>query len=164
MTGSRCGDFRRYVYVDQSPRRRRNATCYYIPCPDSDSWPWNVIKNAVKTCRLSDDECYRRISQPSNGDSSRLLAAFIGCSKPVATNPMSIVNCSIADFDTPGSPLNKSLSQRYSLLRWNSDVLSNNPKAIGRFYLHVGQPEFAAGFGAGETPAKKQGVKVFPLC
>lgn len=122
--------------------------------PDSDSW-WNVIKNAVKTA-ASDMNVTVEYRNPPTGDLADMARIV---EQAVATNPDGIV-LSIADFDTLEGPLEKASKKGIPFITMNSGTQEQS-KALGAL-LHVGQPEFAAGFGAGQR-AKKQGVKSF-LC
>lgn len=122
--------------------------------PDSDSW-WNVIKNAVKHA-ASDMNVTVEYRNPPTGDLADMARIV---EQAVATNPDGIV-LSIADFDTLEGPLEKAAKKGIPFITMNSGTQAQS-KALGAL-LHVGQPEFAAGFGAGER-AKKQGVKSF-LC
>ncbi|PYF83352.1 monosaccharide ABC transporter substrate-binding protein (CUT2 family) [Marinomonas alcarazii] len=122
--------------------------------PDSDSW-WNVIKNAVKQA-ASDMNVTVEYRNPPTGDLADMARIV---EQAVATNPDGIV-LSIADFDTLEGPLERASKKGIPFITMNSGTLEQS-KALGAL-LHVGQPEFAAGFGAGQR-AKKQGVKSF-LC
>lgn len=122
--------------------------------PDSDSW-WNVIKNAVKQA-ASDMKVTVEYRNPPTGDLADMARIV---EQAVATNPDGIV-LSIADFDTLEGPLEKASKKGIPFITMNSGTQEQS-KALGAL-LHVGQPEFAAGFGAGQR-AKKQGVKSF-LC
>ncbi|GGN30625.1 MULTISPECIES: sugar ABC transporter substrate-binding protein [Marinomonas] len=122
--------------------------------PDSDSW-WNVIKNAVKQA-ASDMNVTVEYRNPPTGDLADMARIV---EQAVATNPDGIV-LSIADFDTLEGPLEKAAKKGIPFITMNSGTQEQS-KALGAL-LHVGQPEFAAGLGAGER-AKKQGVKSF-LC
>lgn len=122
--------------------------------PDSDSW-WNVIKNAVKQA-ASDMNVTVEYRNPPTGDLADMARIV---EQAVATNPDGIV-LSIADFDTLEGPLEKASKKGIPFITMNSGTQEQS-KALGAL-LHVGQPEFAAGLGAGQR-AKKQGVKSF-LC
>jgi simple sugar transport system substrate-binding protein len=122
--------------------------------PDSDSW-WNVIKNAVK--HAGDDmNVTVEYRNPPTGDLADMARIV---EQAVATNPDGIV-LSIADFDTLEGPLEKAARKGIPFITMNSGTAEQS-KALGAL-MHIGQPEFAAGFGAGER-AKKEGVKSF-LC
>jgi simple sugar transport system substrate-binding protein len=122
--------------------------------PDSDSW-WNVIKNAVK--HAGDDmDVTVEYRNPPTGDLADMARIV---EQAVATNPDGIV-LSIADFDTLEGPLEKAARKGIPFITMNSGTEMQS-KALGAL-MHIGQPEFAAGFGAGER-AKKEGVKSF-LC
>ncbi|QUX98108.1 sugar ABC transporter substrate-binding protein [Marinomonas sp. CT5] len=122
--------------------------------PDSDSW-WNVIKNAVKQA-ASDMHVTVEYRNPPTGDLADMARIV---EQAVATNPDGIV-LSIADFDTLEGPLEKASKKGIPFITMNSGTQEQS-KALGAL-LHVGQPEFAAGYGAGQR-AKKHGVKSF-LC
>lgn len=122
--------------------------------PDSDSW-WNVIKNAVK--QASDDfDVKVEYRNPPTGDLADMARIV---EQAIATNPDGIV-LSIADFDTLEGPLEKAKKRGIPVITVNSGTQAQS-KALGAL-LHVGQPEFAAGEGAGKR-AKAAGVKSF-LC
>ncbi|MCZ2722308.1 sugar ABC transporter substrate-binding protein [Marinomonas sp. 15G1-11] len=122
--------------------------------PDSDSW-WNVIKNAVK--QAGDDmDVTVEYRNPPTGDLADMARIV---EQAVATNPDGIV-LSIADFDTLEGPLEKASRKGIPFITMNSGTEAQS-KALGAL-MHIGQPEFAAGLGAGER-AKKEGVKSF-LC
>lgn len=122
--------------------------------PDSDSW-WNVIKNAVK--HAGDDmKVTVEYRNPPTGDLADMARIV---EQAVATNPNGII-LSIADFDTLEGPLEKATLRGIPFITMNSGTEMQS-KALGAL-MHIGQPEFAAGLGAGER-AKKEGVKSF-LC
>ena len=122
--------------------------------PDSDSW-WNVIKNAIK--QASDDYGvqvdYRNPPTGDLADMARIIE------QAVATNPDGIVS-SIADYDTLEGPLEKARKRGIPVITINSGTQEQS-QSLGAL-LHIGQPEYAAGLGAGQR-ARKAGVKSF-LC
>lgn len=122
--------------------------------PDSDSW-WNVIKNAVKQAS-NDYNVTVEYRNPPTGDLADMARIV---EQAIATKPDGLV-VSIADFDTLEGPLEKATKRGIPVITMNSGTQEQS-KALGAL-LHIGQPEFAAGLGAGQR-AKAAGVKNF-LC
>ena len=122
--------------------------------PDSDSW-WNTIKNAVKesgeTMGVRVD--YRNPSTGDLADMARIVE------QSIASNPDGII-VTIADFDVLKKPLAKAAKKGIPVITINSGTAEQS-EALGAL-LHIGQPEYDAGYGAGKK-AKKSGVKSF-LC
>ena len=122
--------------------------------PDSDSW-WNTIKNAVKesaeTMGVRVD--YRNPSTGDLADMARIVE------QSVASNPDGII-VTIADFDVLKKPLAKAARKGIPVITINSGTAEQSEK-LGAI-MHIGQPEYDAGFGAGKK-AKKAGVNSF-LC
>ena len=122
--------------------------------PDSDSW-WNTIKNAVKesskTMGVRVD--YRNPSTGDLADMARIVE------QTIASNPDGII-VTIADFDVLKKPLAKAAKKGIPVITINSGTAEQSKK-LGAL-LHIGQPEYDAGFGAGEK-AKAAGVTTF-LC
>jgi simple sugar transport system substrate-binding protein len=122
--------------------------------PDSDSW-WNTIKNAVK--QAGEDYGvqvdYRNPSGGDLADMSRLIeqAAAAGYDGVITT---------IADYQVLQGSLGKVTAKKIPLITINSGTTEQSEK-LGAV-MHVGQPEYEAGKGAGER-AKAKGVKSF-LC
>lgn len=122
--------------------------------PDSDSW-WNTIKNAIK--QAGDDYGvtvdYRNPPSGDLADMARLIeqAAAAGYDGVIVT---------IADFNVLQGAIGKVTAKKIPLITINSGTPEQSEK-LGAI-MHVGQPEYAAGKGAGER-AKAAGVKSF-LC
>lgn len=120
--------------------------------PDSDSW-WNTIKNAIKQAgddfNVSVD--YRN---PPNGD----LADMARLIEQSAARNYDGLIADIADFSVLQKPLGTVVAKKIMLVTINSGTLeqSEQLKAI----MHVGQPEYDAGYGAGKR-AKEAGIKSF---
>lgn len=76
-----------------------------------------------------------------------------------ASNPDGIIS-TIADFDVLSGPLSDAVAKGIPVITINSGTVEQS-KQIGAL-LHVGQPEYDAGYGAGER-AKANGVTSF-LC
>ena len=122
--------------------------------PDSDSW-WNTIKNAIKVAGDQMDVTveYRN---PPTGDLADMARIIEQAS---ASNPDGII-ATIADYDVLSGPLSKAVAKGIPVITINSGT-EEQSKKIGAL-MHVGQPEYAAGKGAG-VRAKAAGVKKF-LC
>ena len=120
--------------------------------PDSDSW-WNTIKNAIKQAgedfNVSVD--YRN---PPNGD----LADMARLIEQSAARNYDGLIADIADFSVLQKPLGTVVAKKIMLVTINSGTLAQSEqlKAI----MHVGQPEYEAGLGAGKR-AKEAGIKSF---
>ncbi len=122
--------------------------------PDSDSW-WNTIKNAVK--EASKNYAVRvDYRNPPTGDLADMARIV---EQAVASNPDGII-LTIADFDVLKGPVNKAIKKGIPVITINSGTHEQS-EALGAL-LHIGQPEYAAGFGAGKK-AKVAGVSSF-LC
>ncbi|ALS34825.1 simple sugar transport system substrate-binding protein [Pseudoalteromonas translucida KMM 520] len=122
--------------------------------PDSDSW-WNTVKNAVKE---SADTMGVRVDyrNPSTGDLADMARIV---EQSIATNPDGII-VSIADFDVLSGPLEKATRKGIPIITINSGTAEQSLKLNA--LMHIGQPEYEAGFGAGKK-AQKAGVTSF-LC
>jgi simple sugar transport system substrate-binding protein len=122
--------------------------------PDSDSW-WNTIKNAIKQAGEDFDVSvdYRN---PPNGD----LADMARLIEQAAARNYHGVVASIADFDVLRRPMQRVVAKKIPLVTINSGTHAQSEQLNA--IMHVGQPEYDAGKGAGEK-AKAAGVKSF-LC
>jgi simple sugar transport system substrate-binding protein len=122
--------------------------------PDSDSW-WNTIKNAIKVASEQMDVKVEYRNPPTGdlADMARIVE------QAVASNPDGLI-VSIADFDVLSGPINKAVRKGIPVITINSGTHEQSRK-LGAL-LHVGQPEYAAGKGAG-LRAKASGVTKF-LC
>ena len=122
--------------------------------PDSDSW-WNTIKNAIKQAGedFNVEVDYRN---PPNGD----LADMSRLIEQAAARNYDGIIASIADYSVLQKPMLNVVAKKIPLVTINSGTLkqSEDLKAV----MHVGQPEYDAGKGAGER-AKAAGIKSF-LC
>lgn len=119
---------------------------------DSDSW-WNVIKNALaeggKQMNVTTE--YRN---PATGDIADMARIF---EQTTAANPDGII-VTIADYDVLKGPIKAAVDKGIPVITINSGTLEQS-KEMGAL-MHVGQPEYDAGHGAG-LRAKAQGVKNF---
>ena len=122
--------------------------------PDSDSW-WNTIKNAIK---LAGEQMNVRVEyrNPPTGDLADMARIVEQAS---ATNPDGII-VSIADFDVLSGPIGSAVDKGIPVITINSGTQEQS-LALGAL-MHVGQPEYDAGHGAG-LKAKAAGVSSF-LC
>ncbi|SHM36060.1 sugar ABC transporter substrate-binding protein [Roseibium suaedae] len=122
--------------------------------PDSDSW-WNTIKNAIKVAGDQMDVTVEYLNPPTGdlADMARIIE------QATASNPNGII-ATIADYDVLSGPLSNAVAKGIPVITINSGS-EEQSKAIGAL-MHVGQPEHAAGMGAGEK-AKAAGVTKF-LC
>lgn len=119
---------------------------------DSDSW-WNTIKNAIKDAgnQLDVEVEYRNPSTGDLADMARIVE------QAVATNPDGLI-VTIADYDVLKGPIGKAVKKGIPVVTINSGTQAQS-EDLGAM-LHVGQPEYDAGFGAGKR-AKAAGVANF---
>ena len=122
--------------------------------PDSDSW-WNTIKNSIKQAGEDYGATVDYRNPPSGdlADMARLIeqAAAAGYDGVITT---------IADYNVLQGAIGKVTAKKIPLITINSGTTEQSEK-LGAI-MHVGQPEYDAGKGAGER-AKAAGVKSF-LC
>ncbi len=122
--------------------------------PDSDSW-WNTIKNSIKQAG-EDYGVQVDYRNPPNGD----LADMARLIEQAAAQNVDGIITTIADFNVLQGAIKKVTDKKIPLITINSGTTEQSEK-LGAI-MHVGQPEFDAGKGAGEK-AKAAGVKSF-LC
>ncbi len=122
--------------------------------PDSDSW-WNTIKNAIKIAGQQMDVTVEYRNPPTGdlADMARIVQ------QAAASGPDGII-VTIADYDVLKGPITSAVDQGIPVITINSGTAEQSEK-LGAL-MHVGQPEYTAGFEAGKR-AKKAGVKSF-LC
>ncbi|MGR4000300.1 MAG: sugar ABC transporter substrate-binding protein [Alphaproteobacteria bacterium] len=122
--------------------------------PDSDSW-WNTIKNAIRDAsqQLGVEVEYRNPPTGDIADMARIIE------QSAASNPDGIIT-TIADFDVLGGAITSAVDRGIPVITINSGTHTQSEE-LGAL-LHVGQPEYDAGFGAGKR-SKKAGVSKF-LC
>jgi simple sugar transport system substrate-binding protein len=120
--------------------------------PDSDSW-WNTIKNSLK--QAGEDfgvtVDYRNPPSGDLADMARLIE------QAVAQNYDGIIT-TIADYQVLQGAIKKVTDKKIPLITVNSGTNEQSEK-LGAV-MHVGQPEYEAGKGAGAR-AKAAGVKSF---
>ena len=122
--------------------------------PDADSW-WNTIKNAIAVAgeQMGVTVDYRN---PPTGDLADMARIVEQAS---AANPDGII-VTIADYDVLSGPITDAVDKGIPVITINSGTHAQSEQ-LGAL-LHVGQPEYDAGFGAGKK-AKAAGVAKF-LC
>ena len=122
--------------------------------PDSDSW-FNTIKNSLALAeeQLGVTVEYRNPPTGDLADMARIVE------QTTASNPDGII-VTIADFNVLKGPITSAVDQGIPVITINSGTQEQS-KELGAL-LHIGQPEYDAGFGAGER-AKAAGVTSF-LC
>ncbi|MGB1236904.1 MAG: sugar ABC transporter substrate-binding protein [Pseudomonadales bacterium] len=119
---------------------------------DADSW-WNTIKNAIKEAGSAVDAKVEYRNPPTGdlADMARIVE------QAVASNPDGLI-VTIADYDVLKGPISKAVKKGIPVITINSGTAQQSEK-LGAL-MHVGQPEYDAGFGAGKK-AKAAGVKSF---
>ncbi len=122
--------------------------------PDSDSW-WNTIKNAIKIAGEQMDVTVEYRNPPTGdlADMARIVE------QAAASGPDGII-VTIADFDVLKGPITAAVDQGIPVITINSGTPEQSAE-LGAL-MHVGQPEYDAGYGAG-LRAKAAGAKSF-LC
>ena len=140
LGGPAHADGERYVFVSHAP--------------DSDSW-WNTIKNALKNAEhdLGVKVEYRNPSTGDIADMARIIE------QAAASNPTGIIT-TIADYNVLESAIKGAIAKGIPVITVNSGTAEQSKK-LGAL-MHIGQPEYDAGKGAGER-AKAAGVTRF-LC
>ncbi len=120
--------------------------------PDSDSW-WNTIKNALKNAEkdLGVAVEYRNPSTGDIADMARIIE------QATASNPTGIIS-TIADYGVLEGALKGAIAKGIPVMTVNSGTAEQS-KQLGAL-MHIGQPEYDAGQGAGAR-AKEAGVTKF---
>lgn len=122
--------------------------------PDSDSW-WNIIKNSLKVAG-EDYGVQVDYRNPATGD----IAEMARLIEQAAASNYDGVMVTIADFNVLQRALEKVRAKRIPLITVNSGSAEQS-ETLGAI-MHVGQPEFDAGYAAG-LRAKAAGIQRF-LC
>ena len=122
--------------------------------PDSDSW-WNTIKNAIKVAgdQMGVEVEYRNPPTGDLADMARIVE------QSSASNPDGII-VTIADMDVLSGAITDAVDKGIPVITINSGSKEQSEQ-LGAL-MHVGQPEYDAGFGAGKKAAAA-GAKSF-LC
>ncbi|HEY8594965.1 MAG TPA: sugar ABC transporter substrate-binding protein [Devosiaceae bacterium] len=143
------------AFAAMTPAYAANERFVFVShAPDSDSW-WNVIKNALKVAsdQMGVTVEYRNPPTGDLADMARIVQ------QAAASNPDGIIT-TIADFDVLKGPVTEAIAKGIPVITVNSGTVEQS-KQLGAL-LHIGQPEYDAGYGAGER-AKAAGVTKF-LC
>lgn len=120
--------------------------------PDSDAF-WNTAKNAVKQAG-EDFGVQVDYRNPTNGD----LADMARLLEQSAARNYDGVAFDIADYDVLAKPALRVRAKNIPIVTINSGTPAESAK-LGAI-MHVGQPEYDAGYAAG-IKAKAAGVKSF---
>ncbi|MGJ3265446.1 MAG: sugar ABC transporter substrate-binding protein [Salinarimonas sp.] len=122
--------------------------------PDSDSW-WNTIRNAIAVAGDQMDATveYRNPTTGDLADMARIVE------QAAASSPDGII-VTIADFDVLQGPIQDAVDRGIPVITINSGTQEQS-EALGAL-MHVGQPEYEAGFQAGKRAAA-EGAESF-LC
>ncbi|SEW29307.1 monosaccharide ABC transporter substrate-binding protein, CUT2 family (TC 3.A.1.2.-) [Cognatiyoonia koreensis] len=122
--------------------------------PDSDTW-WNTIKNGIA---LAGDQVgvsveYRNPPTGDIADMARIIE------QAAASSPDGIIT-TLADFDVLQGPITAAVDQGIDVIIMNTGT-PEQAREVGAL-MYVGQPEYDAGFAAGQRAAG-EGVTKF-LC
>jgi len=138
--GAAQADGERYVLVSHAP--------------DSDSW-WNTIKNGLALgCEQMEVECEYR--NPPTGDLADMARII---EQAAASGPDGIIT-TLADSDVLSGPIRNAVDSGIDVIIINSGT-PEQARDIGAL-MYVGQPEYDAGFAAGQRAAG-DGIESF-LC
>ena len=120
--------------------------------PDSDSW-WNTVKNGLTLAGKQMDVTVEYRNPPTGdlADMARIIQ------QAAASKPDGIIT-TLADFDVLSGPIRNAVDQGINVIIMNSGT-PDEARTVGAL-MFVGQPEFDAGFVAGQR-AKKDGIKSF---
>ena len=140
FVGAAVADGEKYVLIQHSP--------------DSETF-WNTVKNGAS---LAADEVGATVTfrNPPTGD----LADMVRIIEQTAAEQPDGIIVTIPDFETVGGAIEDAVAKGIPVVTMNTGTVEES-KALGAL-LHVGQPEYEAGKGAGER-AKNEGVTSF-LC
>jgi simple sugar transport system substrate-binding protein len=120
--------------------------------PDSDSW-WNTVKNGIALAgKQMDVEVEYR--NPPTGDLADMARIIQQAS---ASRPDGIIT-TLADFHMLSGPIRNAVDQGINVIIMNSGT-PKQAREVGAL-MFVGQPEYDAGFAAGQR-AKDDGIKSF---
>lgn len=122
--------------------------------PDSDTW-WNTIKNGIALAgeQVGADVEYRNPPTGDIADMARIIE------QATASGPDGIIT-TLADFDVLKGPISAAVDQGIDVIIMNTGT-PEQAREVGAL-MYVGQPEYDAGFAAGQR-AKGEGVTKF-LC
>lgn len=141
LTGTQVhADEQRYVLVSHAP--------------DSDSW-WNTIKNGIALAgeQMGVEVEYRNPPTGDLADMARIIE------QATASGPDGIIT-TLADYDVLSGPIMAAVDSGVDVIIMNSGTPAQ-AREVGAL-MYVGQPEYDAGFAAGQRAAG-DGVSSF-LC
>jgi simple sugar transport system substrate-binding protein len=122
--------------------------------PDSDSW-WNTIKNGIALAgeQMGVEVEYRNPPTGDIADMARIIE------QAAASGPNGIIT-TLADYDVLRGPITDAVDQGINVVIMNTGT-PEQAREVGAL-MYVGQPEYDAGFAAGQRAAD-EGVTSF-LC
>ncbi len=122
--------------------------------PDSDSW-WNTIKNGIALAgeQMGVEVEYRNPPTGDIADMARIIE------QATASGPNGIIT-TLADYDVLQGPITDAVDQGINVIIMNTGT-PDQAREVGAL-MYVGQPEYDAGFAAGQRAAG-EGVTSF-LC
>ncbi len=122
--------------------------------PDSDSW-WNTIKNGIALAgeQMGVEVEYRNPPTGDLADMARIIE------QAAASGPNGIIT-TLSDYDVLSGPIKAAVDSGIDVIIMNSGT-PDQAREVGAL-MYVGQPEYDAGFAAGQR-AKGDGVGSF-LC
>ncbi|MFN3227228.1 MAG: sugar ABC transporter substrate-binding protein [Hyphomicrobiales bacterium] len=122
--------------------------------PDSDSW-WNTIKNGIALAgeQMGVEVEYRNPPTGDIADMARIIE------QAAASGPNGIIT-TLADYDVLRGPITDAVDQGINVIIMNTGT-PDQAREVGAL-MYVGQPEYDAGFAAGQRAAS-EGVTSF-LC
>ncbi len=122
--------------------------------PDSDSW-WNTIKNGIALAgeQMGVEVEYRNPPTGDIADMARIIE------QAAASSPNGIIT-TLADYDVLQGPITNAVDQGINVIIMNTGT-PEQAREVGAL-MYVGQPEYDAGFAAGQRAAD-EGVTSF-LC
>jgi len=122
--------------------------------PDSDSW-WNTIKNGIALAgeQMGVEVEYRNPPTGDLADMARIIE------QAAAAGPNGIIT-TLSDYDVLRGPIQDAVASGIDVIIMNSGT-PEQAREVGAL-MYVGQPEYDAGFAAGQR-AKGDGVGSF-LC
>lgn len=140
LAGAAMAEDEKYVLIHHSP--------------DSETF-WNTVKNGAS---LATEEVGASVTfrNPPTGD----LADMVRIIEQTAAEQPDGIIVTIPDFETVGGAIEDAVAKGIPVVTMNTGTAEES-KALGAL-MHVGQPEYEAGKGAGER-AKAEGITSF-LC
>ena len=113
--------------------------------PDSDSW-WNTIKNGIALAgeQMGVTVEYRNPPTGDLADMARIIE------QAAASGPNGIIT-TLADYDVLSGPIRNAVDSGINVIIMNSGT-PEQAREVGAL-MYVGQPEYDAGFAAGQRAA-----------